>query len=89
MSARSLNKISTYSMHSSMHLMHYTRRLSIEVHDLLKRAVNSRNSVLFLCTLAFFSSINVFSVIKEECFEWMKASIQFFKRRIDLMTSFA
>jgi len=68
-SAHLLNEISTYSMHSSMHLMHYTQRLSVKVHDLLKKAVNSRDSVLFLCTLAFFSSINVFSVIKEECFE--------------------
>ncbi len=69
MSAHSLNEISTYSMHSSMHLTHYTRRLSVEVHDLLKKAINSRNNVLFLCTLALFSSIDVFSVIEEECFE--------------------
>jgi len=68
-SARSLNEISIYSMHSSMHLTHYTRRLSVEVHDLLKKAVNSQDSVLFLCTLALFSSIDVFSVIEEECFE--------------------
>jgi len=69
MSAHSLNEISTYFMHSSMHLTHYTRRLSVEVHDLLKKAVNSRDSVLFLCTLALFSSIDVFSVIEEECFK--------------------
>ncbi len=56
-------------MHSSMHLTHYTRHLSVEVHDLLKKAVNFRDSVLFLCTLAFFSSINVFFVIEEECFK--------------------
>jgi len=69
MFAHLLNEISTYSMHFSMHLMHYTRRLSVEVHDLLKRAVNSQDSVLFLCTLALFSSIDVFSVIEEECFK--------------------